>query len=269
VTRGEALAASGLEAREARLLLAAACGIGEAGLIARPEIELTADAEARFVDWAARRRAGAPIAYLLGEREFYGLALSVTPAVLIPRPETELLVDLALERIAAQADCAVLDLGTGSGAIALAVKRHRPRARVTAVDASDAALAVARANAARLGLAVEFRLGRWFAALEGERYELIVANPPYVAAGDPHLEQGDLRFEPRGALVGGADGLDAIRAIAAQAPAHLNPGGWLLVEHGFDQAKAVRACFERAGFETVETRRDLSGNPRVTSGRYR
>ena len=268
MTRGEALAASGLEAREARLLLAAACGTGEASLIAHAEIELTPQAAARFLAWAKRRRAGEPIAYLLGEREFYGLALSVSPEVLIPRPETELLVDLALERIAAQADCAVLDLGTGSGAIALAVKRHRPRARVTAVDASEAALAVARANAARLGLAVEFRLGRWFAALEGERYELILANPPYVAAGDPHLEQGDLRFEPRSALVGGADGLDAIREIVAQAPAHLPPGGWLLVEHGFDQAERVRACFERAGFEPVEMRRDLSGNPRVTLGSY-
>ncbi len=269
MTRGEALAASGIEAREARILLAAACGVGEASLIAHADAELTAPVAARFFDWAKRRRAGEPIAYLTGECEFYGLALTVAPAVLIPRPETELLVDLALERIPAQAECALLDLGTGSGAIALAVKRYRPRACVTAVDANDAALAVARANAARLELEVEFLLSRWFAALEGRQFELILANPPYVAAGDPHLAQGDLRFEPQSALVSGADGLDAIREIAAQAPAHLHPGGWLLVEHGFDQAEAVRARFEGAGFETVEMRRDLSGHPRVTSGRYR
>jgi len=265
---GEALAASGLEAREARLLLAAACGVGEANLIARPEIELAQPAEAKFLDWAQRRIAGEPVAYLLGEREFYGLALRVTPAVLIPRPETELLVDLALRLVDAEREAALLDLGTGSGAIAIAVKHHRPRARVTAVDASEPALAVARANAARHRVAVDFRLGRWFAPLAGERFDCVLANPPYVAEGDPHLAQGDLRFEPRGALVGGADGLDAIREIVAQAPAHLNTQGWLLVEHGYDQAPAVRACFERAGFESVESRSDLSGNFRVTLGRY-
>jgi release factor glutamine methyltransferase len=268
VTRNEALAASGLEAREARVLLAAACGVGEASLIAHPEVQMTAQAETRFLAWATRRRAGEPIAYLLGEREFYGLALGVTPAVLIPRPETELLVDLALERVTVDAEAAVLDLGTGSGAIALAVKRHRPRASVVAVDASAAALAVARANAARLKLEVDFRLGRWFEPLRGERFDLVLANPPYVAADDPHLAEGDLRFEPRSALDGGADGLDAIREIVAQAPAHVRSAGWLLVEHGFDQAEAVSASFERAGFERVEDRRDLSGMPRVTLGRY-
>jgi release factor glutamine methyltransferase len=265
---GQALTHGGIAPREARRLLAVATGWAEASLLAYPERELAADAQTRFLQWAERRRAGEPLAYLVAEREFYGLALGVSPAVLIPRPETELLVDLALELVSAERDAAVLDLGTGSGAIALAVKRHRPRARVAAVDASGAALEVARGNAARLALEVDFRLGDWFAPFGGARFDLLLANPPYVAEGDPHLVEGGLRYEPRGALLGGADGLDAIREIVAQAPAHLNPGGWLLVEHGFDQAAGARACFARAGFEPVETRCDLSGNPRVTLGRH-
>ena len=251
-----------LEPREARLLLAAATGFSEASVLAHPERELPASAESQFREFAARRARGEPIAYILGEKEFYGLALAVNPAVLIPRPETELLVELALARRPAS----VLDLGTGSGAIALAVKRYLPRARVVAVDASAAALAVARRNAVKLGLEVEFRHGRWFGAVDGERFEVVVSNPPYVAEADAHLSQGDLRFEPRAALVAGADGLDAIRSIVRAAPAHLNPGGWLLLEHGLGQDTAVRDLLAQAGLEGATSWPDLAGIARVTGG---
>lgn len=259
-----ALAASGLEPREARLLLAAASGFSQASLLSNAERALPEDVSARFADWSARRRSGEPVAYILGRREFYGITLAVNPAVLIPRPDTELLVDIALERLAGDHDARVLDLGTGSGAIALAIKRHRPRAHVVAVDASAAALAVAKRNAASLGLAVDFRHGVWFGPVQGERFDLIVANPPYVAEQDPHLVEGDLRFEPRSALVSGADGLDAIRALVAAAPAHLCPGGLIAIEHGYDQAAAVRALLGAAGLVEPFTRPDLAGIERVS-----
>jgi release factor glutamine methyltransferase len=254
-----------LEAREARLLLAKATGCSEASVLAHPEQRLTADAEARFLEFTARRTRGEPVAYILGEKEFFGLPLAVNPAVLIPRPETELLVELALTRRPAS----LLDLGTGSGAIALALKRHLPEARVVAVDESAAALEVARRNAAQLGLTVEFRQGRWFEPVARERFDLIVSNPPYVAEVDPHLAQGDLRFEPRRALVAGADGLDAIREIVRLAAHYLNAGGWLLVEQGLGQDAAVRSLLQAAGLEEVRSWPDLSGIARVSGGRLK
>jgi release factor glutamine methyltransferase len=265
----QALAGCGLEPREARLLLAEATGFSQASVLAHPERELGAEAETRFLDWAARRRAGAPIAYLLGRREFYGLSLAVNPAVLIPRPETELLVELSLARLGPRAAARVLDLGAGSGALALAIKQHRPRAVVVAVEADLSALQTAKRNAARLGLEIELRHGRWFEPVRGERFALIVSNPPYVAEGDPHLEQGDLRFEPRSALVAGVDGLDALRAIAAGAPAHLEPGGWLLLEHGQGQDAAVRALLAAVGLAEVASWPDLAGIARVTGGKLK
>jgi len=261
LTVGQALAASHLDSREARLLLAAATGFSEAAVLAFTERALSAEAEARFVDFTARRRRGEPVAYILGRQEFYSLALAVNPAVLIPRPETELLVELALARDFSTA----LDLGTGSGAIALAIKKHRPHARVVAVEASAAALEVAKRNSVALGLEVEWRHGRWLSPIEGERFGLIVSNPPYVAAGDPHLAA--LRFEPASALVSGADGLDAIREIVAAAPPHLAEGGWLLLEHGIGQDGAVRELLGRAGLEDARTWPDLAGIPRVSGAK--
>jgi release factor glutamine methyltransferase len=249
-----------LDAREARLLLSRATGFSEASVLAHPERELPAEAENRFRDFAARRARGEPIAYILGEKEFYGLPLSVNPAVLITRPETELLVERALARMPSS----VLDLGTGSGAIALAIKRHLPAARVVAVERSAAALAVAARNALKLGLEIVFHHGLWFEPVADARFDLIVSNPPYVARGDPHLAQGDLRFEPQSALVAGLDGLDALREIARGAPAHLNRGGWLLVEHGLGQDEAVRALLREAGLEDGRTWPDLSGIARVS-----
>lgn len=253
--------ACGIEAREARLLLAHASGLSEAQILGFPERPVSASARELFSRYLQRRKGGEPVAYILGEKEFYGLALEVTPAVLIPRPETELLVELALERTFGS----FADLGTGSGAIAIAVKKHRPAARVVAVDASEAALAVARRNAERHGALLELRKGSWLAPLARDSFELIVANPPYVAAGDPHL--AELAFEPRAALVGGADGLDAIREIVGAAPAHLVPGGWLLLEHGIGQDPAVRRLLQEAGLEEGRTWPDLSGIPRVSGAR--
>jgi release factor glutamine methyltransferase len=269
MTTGEALAAAAIEPREARILLAAASGFSQASVIAHPERELPAEVAQRFEAMAARRRAGEPVAYVLGRREFFGLELAVGPAVLIPRPESELLVELALERLPADSDAAVLELGTGSGAIALALKRLRPRARVVAIEASAAALEVARRNAARLGLEIELRHGRWFDPVAGERFALVVSNPPYVAEGDPHLAEGDLRFEPRAALVAGVDGLDAIREIARAAPAHLAGRGWLLLEHGMGQEVAVRGLLAWAGLEGIATWPDLAAIARVTGGRLK
>jgi release factor glutamine methyltransferase len=246
---------------DARLLLAAATGLSEASLLAWPEKILPADAEARFRDFIARRDAGEPAAYILGRKEFYGLELEVNPAVLIPRPETELLVDLALERRPAS----IVDIGTGSGAIALALKRHLPGARVVATDASAVALEVARRNVVRHNVDVELRHGRWFEPLAGERFEAIISNPPYVVVDDPHLAA--LPHEPRLALLGGVDGLDAFRVLAREAPTHLLPGGWLLVEHGAGQQDAVRALLEAAGLETTKSWPDLAGIPRVSGGK--
>jgi release factor glutamine methyltransferase len=257
----QALSSSGIDAREARLLLAAATGFSEASVLAHPEKELPKENETLFREMATRRAAGEPVAYILGRKEFYGLELTVTPAVLVPRPETELLVDLALGRRPAS----VLDVGTGSGAIALAIKRHLPAARVVATDSSAAALEVARRNAVRFNLDVEFRHGRWLEPAAGERFEAIISNPPYVEAGDPHL--ADLRYEPLIAIESGPDGLDAIRVLAREAPAHLVPGGWLLLEHGAGQHEAVRALLEAAGLETTESWPDLAGIPRVSGGK--
>jgi len=257
----EALSASGIDAREARLLLAAATGFSEASVLAHGERELPPHVEKSFCEMAARRAAGEPVAYILGRKEFYGLDLTVTAAVLVPRPETELLVDLALARKPAS----VLDVGTGSGAIALAIKRHLPAARVVASDASAAALEVARRNSVRFGLDIELRHGRWLEPVAGERFEAIISNPPYVEAGDPHL--AGLRFEPRFAVEAGADGLDAFRVLAREAPRHLLPGGWLLLEHGAGQHEAVRTLLEAAGLETTASWPDLAGIPRVSGGK--
>ncbi|MSP97578.1 MAG: peptide chain release factor N(5)-glutamine methyltransferase [Betaproteobacteria bacterium] len=267
MTVADALCGCGIEAFEARLLLAHASGLTRAALIAHPETVLDdAQAEA-FRTAVEQRRAGQPIAYVVGTRAFHGLTLRVTPDVLIPRPETEMLVEFALERLPAGG--AMLDLGTGSGAIALAVKLLRPDAHVTAVDRSQAALAVARANADHQRLDIAFVQGSWFEPLGGRRFEVIVSNPPYVAEEDRHLSQGDVRFEPRCALVGGRDGLEAIRSICTAAPAHLLPGGWLCVEHGQGQDPAVRLLFAQSGLESIASRPDLAGIPRIVSGRAR
>lgn len=246
---------------DARLLLAEATRFSQASLVAYPERSLPPEVESRFMDFISRRQRGEPVAYILGRKEFYGLELVVNPAVLIPRPETELLVDLAL----AHDFSTLLDLGTGSGAIALAIKRQRSQARVVAVEASAAALQVARRNCVRLGLDVDLRHGQWCGPLGEERFDLIVSNPPYVAAGDPHL--ADLRFEPGSALVAGSDGLDAIREIAATAAPHLEPGGWLLLEHGMGQDGAVRKLLSAAGLEDIASWPDLAGIARVAGGR--
>jgi release factor glutamine methyltransferase len=263
LTVEQALRSVSIDQREARLLLAAATGFSEASVFAFPEKHLPDQTQTRFREFVQRREAGEPVAYILGHKEFYGLDLVVNPAVLIPRPETELLVDLALQR----AFSSVVDLGTGSGAIALALKHERPQARVVAAEASAAALVVAKRNAIKHGLEIEFRHGRWLEPLAGERFDLIVANPPYVAEGDPHL--CELGFEPHGALVSGADGLDAIREIAREAPRHLTPGGWLLLEHGMGQERAVRALLSQAGLEELESCPDLARIPRVAGGKVK
>lgn len=261
MTVAEALSSSGIDPREARLLLASAAGFSEAAIVAFPERELSPEALDCFANHASRRRAGEPIGYIRGRQEFYGLELAVNPAVLIPRPETELLVEVALQREFSS----VVELGTGCGAIALALKKHRPQARIVAVDSSAAALAVAKRNAVKHNLDVEWVHGRWYESLGAERFELIVSNPPYVAAGDPHLAA--LRYEPAGALVGGADGLDAIREIARGARGHLAPGGWLLLEHGIGQDGAVRELLAAAGLEDAATWPDLAGIARVSGAK--
>lgn len=262
----EMLRVPDLDPVDARALLRAALGASDAYLVAHPARSLTERQRERYLGWVERRRAGEPVAYVTGEREFYSLDFKVTPAVLIPRPETELLVDTALERIPREALYRVLELATGSGCVAVAIARHRPRARVSATDYSRGALAIARENAARHGVAIEIVESDWLAALTGRRFDLIVANPPYVAERDPCLAQGDLRFEPRAALVAGADGLDCIRLIIAQARAHLEPGGGLLLEHGYDQGARCRTLLERAGYREVVSRRDLAGLERVSGG---
>jgi release factor glutamine methyltransferase len=235
-----------------------------AWLIAHDEDALADDAAARFAELGARRAAGEPLAYLVGHKEFFGLPLQVDARVLVPRPDTETLVEWALEVLRDRTAPRVIDLGTGSGAIALAIRQARPDARVEAVDRSAAALEVARANAQRLGLAVEFRQADWLDGAAGG-YDLVVSNPPYVAAGDPHLPE--LRHEPAAALVAGADGLDDLRRLAAAAPAHLAPGGWLLLEHGWDQAATVRALLAAAGLADSRSRADLAGIQRCSGGR--
>lgn len=260
---------SGDEARaDAELLLAHVLGRTRAWLFAWPEHEPDASQVAQFGRLVDARERGEPIAYLIGHRGFWTFDLRVTSAVLIPRPETERLVELALERVPADATCRVADLGTGSGAIALALASERPHASVLATDASVDALAVARANAGRLGLRnVEFAQGDWCGALGDAVFDVVASNPPYIADGDAHLAQGDLRFEPASALSSGADGLDAIRTIVAQAPAHLAVDGWLLLEHGWGQAAAVRALLESSSYLEVGSFRDNAQHERVTLGR--
>ena len=263
----EALRAFGNDYRDAELLLLDCLGRGERSwLIAHDHDELPADVIEVFSSMSAERLKGVPLAYLLGHREFWSLKLKVTRDVLIPRPETELLVEWALD-LASRYDLeSMLDLGTGSGAIALAVKQDAPHLSVTASDVSESALRVARENAEDLGLPVEFVESSWFDALEQRRWALIASNPPYVAADDAHLKKGDLRFEPSTALTDGGDGLSSIQEIASNAPNHLEAGGWLLIEHGYDQASDVRSILELNGFSKVSLRNDLAGRPRVTGG---
>lgn len=266
MTIAEALAGCGIELGEARMLLARSSGLSPVALAAHPESELAVSAARAFSDAVARRRKGEPVAYILGEREFYSLVLNVTPDVLIPRPETELLVDFSIEHLPRGGTLA--DLGTGSGSIALAVKRERPDARVSAVDRSDSALAVARGNASRHRLEIELLPGNWFEPLAGRRFDVIVSNPPYIAEGDRHLGQGDLRFEPRDALAGGDDGLAEIRRIVSAAPGHLGKGGWLAIEHGQGQDAEVRKLLSEAGLDSVSSRADLAGIARISVGKY-
>ena len=257
-----------LEPLENRILLCHVLGLTRVGLITGSERTLTGDEAARLAALVERRLGGEPIAYIVGQREFFGLPFQVGPAVLIPRPDTELVVELALERLAPlPAPARLLDMGTGSGAIAVAIAHTRPDALVTALDVSDAALAVARANAAANGASVRFVRSDWFAALDDEEFDLIVSNPPYIAAGDAHLAQGDLRFEPSGALTDHADGLSALRTIIEGAGTHLVAGGWLLLEHGYDQAQAVRTLLSDAGYAEVQSWRDLGNIERVSGGR--
>jgi len=267
-TVSEALRRFPLPRLESRLLLMHAWpGLTHARIIGHPEDSLGPEVLARFDALAARRGQGEPLAYLLGVREFYGRDFGVTPAVLIPRPETEHLVEAALARIGSRAAHAV-DLGCGSGAIAVTLALEAPSWRVTAVDLSPQALELARANAVRLGASVDFVLGSWYQPLPpGARYDLIASNPPYIASGDVHLEQGDIRFEPRMALTDGEDGLSCLRTIADGARERLLPGGWLMVEHGYDQGEAVRALFRERGLLEVATLPDLAGLDRVTLGR--
>jgi release factor glutamine methyltransferase len=251
---------------DAEILLAHALHKPRSYLRAFAEVEVEAESEQAFALLVARRAAGEPIAHLTGEREFWSLLLQVTTDTLIPRPDTELLVEQALEHIPADADWQIADLGTGSGAIALAIASERPRCHVVACDLSTAALAVAQANAQKLGLDnVEFRHSDWCSALAGdEQFEMIVSNPPYIRAADPHLEQGDVRFESRLALVAGEDGLDAIRLILDQAKQHLVSGGWLLIEHGHDQGQSLRELFTAAGYADAKTLQDSGQNDRLS-----
>ena len=263
----EALRAFGTDYRDAELLLLHSLGRDDRSwLIAHDHDELPTDVIATFSSLSDERLKGMPLAYLLGHREFWSLKLKITRDVLIPRPETELLVEWAVE-LASQYDLqSMLDLGTGSGAIALAVQHDLPHLSVTASDVSKLALRVARQNAQDLGLLVEFVESSWFGALAQRRWALIASNPPYVAADDAHLQQGDLRFEPNTALTDGGDGLSSIREIASKAPNHLEAGGWLLIEHGYDQASDVRSILKLNGFSKVSLRHDLAGRPRVTGG---
>jgi release factor glutamine methyltransferase len=261
--------ASGVDKLDAHLLMAFCTGRSRTWLIAHDDSSLLTDQQAQFNALVTRRAAGEPLAYLLGEKEFHGLNLKVNAHVLVPRPDTEVLVEWALEvlrtELSAHAAPRVIDLGCGSGAIALALKQACPRAQVTALDASAAALLVAQGNAEALQLDVRFLASDWWQAVAGERFDLAVSNPPYIAASDPHLAA--LRHEPTMALASGLDGLDALRVITAGACAHLQKNAWLLLEHGHDQSGQVQALLHQSGFHRPQSRRDLAGHLRCSGGR--
>jgi len=268
-TIGGLLDECGLPRSEAELLLGSVLGRGRAWLLAHAEEAIDSSPARAARALFARRRAGEPVSYITGWREFYGVALRVTPEVLIPRPETELLVELALERISPDEPGRVLELGTGSGAIAIALANERPGLAIVATDVSETALALARRNAREHGAEIDFVLSDWFEALGPAQFDLIVSNPPYVPAEDAHLEREDLRFEPRLALVGGDDGLACIREIAARAQNRLRPGGSLLVEHGYDQGDRCVELLRALGYTRVTDSHDLAGWSRVSAGVWR
>ncbi len=252
---------------DAELLLAAALGKPRSFLHTWPERIVSTEAALAFAGYLQRRRTGEPVAYILGQQGFWKLDLEVAPHTLIPRPETEMLVEAALELVPAFAPAQVLDLGTGTGAIGLALANDRQQWKITAVDRVPEAVALAERNRQRLQLDnAEVLNSHWFSALEGRHFDLIISNPPYIAETDPHLSMGDVRFEPGSALTSGPDGLDDLRTIISEAPAHLTPGGWLLLEHGYDQGPAVRELLIRHGFERIQTRRDLGEHERITFG---
>jgi release factor glutamine methyltransferase len=257
---------SPLDALETRILLMHALGLSRTQLITQSERMLTTDDVAQIATLIERRLAGEPIAYIVGTREFYGLPFHVTPDVLIPRPETELLVELAIQYLPQNGS--LLDMGTGSGAIAVSIAHARPDAQVTAIDVSAAALVVATKNGAQNNVQVEFLQSDWYAALDARRFDVIVSNPPYIVHGDEHLQQGDLRFEPIDALTDHADGLSAIRRICRDAAAHLHAGGRIFIEHGYDQAAAVHELLAGHGFADVQSWRDLAGIERVSGGAF-
>jgi release factor glutamine methyltransferase len=253
---------------DAEVLLMHVCGLDRSSLITRYEMALTGEQQQKLDNLLERRKRGNPVAYLTGLREFWSMELKVTSATLIPRPETELLVENALRHIPHETGWTIADLGTGSGAIALALAKERPRCRIIATDISAAALEIAKANAKILGLThVEFRAGDWFAPVVGETLDMVVSNPPYVRADDPHLRQGDVRLEPATALVSGNDGLDAIRHLAEHAQKYLRPNGWLIFEHGWDQAGTIDELLQRLGYRDIVSHRDLAGHVRVTACR--
>ena len=253
---------------DVELLLAAALGKPRSFLHTWPERIVSSEAALKFASYLQRRQTGEPVAYILGQQGFWKLDLEVAPHTLIPRPETEMLVEAALELVPAFAPAKVLDLGTGTGAIGLALASERPAWHVTAVDRVLEAVALAERNRQRLQLGnAQVMSSHWFDSLQGKRFDLIISNPPYIAAEDPHLVTGDVRFEPSSALVAGADGLDDLRLIIDQAPAHMKPEGWLLLEHGYDQGAAVRELLSSHGFDKIQTRRDLGDHERITFGR--
>lgn len=267
ITQAFTSACRAIDRVDARLLLQHVLGVDHAFLLTYPDRILTSQQTSEFSGLVRRRIEGIPVAYLIGKQGFYDLTFKVTEAVLIPRPETELLVELALERIPVGQPCRILDLGTGSGAIAITIAKHRPQSQVTAVDLSSDAIAVARWNTGNLEVnSVRLITGSWFGELSGERFDLIVSNPPYVAENDPHLQQGDLRFEPQMALSADDNGLSCISHIINKAPDHLVNDGWLLLEHGYDQAAACRQLLQERDFSNICSHPDLAGIMRVSGG---